>query len=150
VVPSADGKVFASIAAGNAVDVDRAVKAARAAVDGGAWSRLSATDRGRLLSKLSLAIAECSDELAKLEARDAGKPMKQARADITAAARYFEYYGGAADKVHEDTIPFLPGFFVTTERVAHGVTAHIIPWNYPAQMFGRTVAPALAMGMLSS
>jgi aldehyde dehydrogenase (NAD+) len=146
VVAPADGKIFASIAAGNAADVDRAVKAARAAVDGGAWSRLSATERGRLLSKLSLAIVECSEELAKLEARDTGKPMKQARADIAAAARYFEYYGGAADKVHGDTIPFLPGFFVTTERVAHGVTAHIIPWNYPAQMFGRTLAPALAMG----
>jgi aldehyde dehydrogenase (NAD+) len=65
---------------------------------------------------------------------------------MIATARYFEYYGGAADKVHGDTIPFLPGYFVTTEHVAYGVTAHIIPWNYPAQIFGRTVAPALAMG----
>ena len=72
--------------------------------------------------------------------------MKQARNDMIATARYFEYYGAAADKVHGDTIPFLPGYFVTTEHVPYGVTAHIIPWNYPAQMFGRTVAPALAMG----
>ena len=72
--------------------------------------------------------------------------MKQARADMEATARYFEFHGGAADKVHGETIPFLPGYFVATERVPHGVTAHIIPWNYPAQMFGRTVAPALAMG----
>jgi aldehyde dehydrogenase (NAD+) len=68
---------------------------------------------------------------------------------MVAAARYFEYYGGAADKVHGDTIPFLPGYFVTTERVAHGVVGHIIPWNYPAQMFCRTAAPALAMGNAS-
>ena len=72
--------------------------------------------------------------------------MKQARNDMIATARYFEYYGGAADKVHGDTIPFLPGYFVTTEHVPYGVTGHVIPWNYPAQMFGRTVAPALAMG----
>ena len=75
--------------------------------------------------------------------------MRQARNDMVALARYFEYYGGAADKVHGDTIPFMPGYFVTTEHVAHGVVGHIIPWNYPAQMFGRTVAPALAMGNAS-
>ena len=146
VVAPAEGAVFAAIAAGDAADVDAAVKAARAAAEGGAWSRLSATERGRLLTKLSYAIADNAEELAKLEARDTGKPMKQARNDMIATARYFEYYGGAADKVHGDTIPFLPGYFVTTEHVPYGVTAHIIPWNYPAQMFGRTVAPALAMG----
>ena len=146
VVAPAEGVVFAAIAAGDAADVDAAVKAARAAAEGGAWGRLSATERGRLLTKLAYAIADHAEELAKLEARDTGKPMKQARNDMIAIARYFEYYGGAADKVHGDTIPFLPGYFVTTEHVPYGVTAHIIPWNYPAQMFGRTVAPALAMG----
>ena len=146
VVAPADGQVFASIAAGDARDVDAAVKAARAAAEGGAWSRLSATERGRLLSKLAVAIADHAEELALLEARDTGKPLKQARNDMIASARYFEYYGGAADKVHGDTIPFLPGYFVTTEHVPYGVTAHVIPWNYPAQMFSRTVAPALAMG----
>lgn len=146
VVAPAEGVVFAAIAAGNAADVDAAVKAARAAAEGGPWSRLSATERGRLLSKLALAIADHAEELAQLEARDTGKPLRQARNDMIATARYFEYYGGAADKVHGDTIPFLPGYFVTTEHVPYGVTAHVIPWNYPAQMFGRTVAPALAMG----
>jgi aldehyde dehydrogenase (NAD+) len=63
-----------------------------------------------------------------------------------AVSRYFEYYGGAADKVHGDTIPVLEGFLVNTLYEPLGVTAHIIPWNYPGQMFGRTVAPALAMG----
>lgn len=146
IVAPAEGAVFAAIAAGGAADIDAAVKAARAAFEGGPWSRLSAVERGRLLSKLALAIADHAEELALIEARDTGKPMKQARNDIIAAARYFEYYGGAADKVHGDTIPFLPGYFVTTEHVPYGVTAHVIPWNYPAQMFGRTIAPALAMG----
>lgn len=142
----AEGRVFAQIAAGSAADVDAAVKAARFAVEAGTWSRLTATERGRLLSKLAVAITDHAEELALLEARDTGKPMKQARADMVAAARYFEFYGGAADKLHGETIPFLAGYFVPTERVPHGVTAHIIPWNYPAQMFGRTVGPALAVG----
>ena len=142
----AEGRVFAQIAAGTAADVDAAVKAARHAAEEGAWGRLTATERGRLLSRLAVAIADHAEELAKLEARDTGKPMKQARADIAAASRYFEFYGGAADKLHGETIPFLAGYFVPTERVPHGVTAHIIPWNYPAQMFGRTIGPALAVG----
>lgn len=148
VVAPAEGVTFAEIAAGDAPDIDRAVDAARTALDG-AWGRMSATERGRLLTRLGHAVADHAEELARLEARDTGKPLKQARADMVAAARYFEYYGGAADKVHGDTIPFLPGYFVTTEHVAHGVVGHVIPWNYPAQMFARTVAPALAMGNAS-
>lgn len=145
-IAPAEGIPFAAIAAGNAADVDLAVAAARAALETGAWGRLTATERGRLLSKLGLAVDSHFDELAALEARDTGKPMKQARADITALSRYFEFYGGAADKVHGDTIPFLDGYLVNTLYEPLGVTAHIIPWNYPAQMFGRTVAAALAMG----
>ena len=146
VVAPSEGAVFAAISAGNAEDVDRAVAAARAAAEGGAWGKLSATERGRILSRMAIVVADHAEELAALEARDTGKPMKQARADMLATARYFEYYGGAADKVHGETIPYLPGFFVTTEWVPYGVTAHVIPWNYPAQMFARTVVPALAMG----
>ncbi len=141
----ATGAAFTKIAAGNADDVDAAVLAARRALNG-SWGNLSALDRGRLLMRLGQLILDNFDELAQLEARDTGKPMAQARADITSAARYFEFYGSAADKVHGDTIPFMNGYFVTTERVPYGVTGHIVPWNYPAQMFGRTLAPALAMG----
>ncbi|WP_315721589.1 MULTISPECIES: aldehyde dehydrogenase family protein [unclassified Bradyrhizobium] len=141
----ATGQVIASIAAGDAADIDLAVAAARRALEG-PWGRLAAVERGRLLSKLGRLVEDNAEELAKLEAADTGKPMKQARADVVAVARYFEYYGGAADKVHGDTIPFLDGFFVTTVYEPLGVTGHIIPWNYPGQMFGRTVAPALAMG----
>jgi aldehyde dehydrogenase (NAD+) len=146
VLSPSDGAVFAKIARGGAADVNAAVAAARKAFDEGAWGRMPAFERGRLMSKLGHCILDHFDELAELEARDTGKPMKQARADITAAARYFEYYGGAADKVHGETIPFLDGYMVTTLREPLGVTGHIIPWNYPAQMFGRSMAPALAMG----
>ena len=145
-VSPSDGQAFATIARGTGQDVDAAVKAARQALDEGAWGKLTAVERGRLMMKLGEAILAHHEELAQLEARDCGKPMKQARADITAAARYFEFYGAAADKVHGETIPFLDGYMVTILREPKGVTGHIIPWNYPAQMFGRSLAPALAMG----
>jgi aldehyde dehydrogenase (NAD+) len=140
-----DGKVFTRIARGGAADVDAAVKAARAAFEG-EWGRTPAAERGRLLSRLGERIAAHAEELAQLEARDTGKPLKQARADMVAAARYFEFYGGAGDKVHGEVIPFLRGYTVIVKREPRGVTGHIIPWNYPAQMFGRTLAPALACG----
>jgi aldehyde dehydrogenase (NAD+) len=146
VVEPATGKSFATIAAAASIDVDAAVAAARRAIETGAWGRMNAAERGRLLSRMAIVVSDHAEELAQLEAQDTGKPIKQARNDIVAAARYFEYYGGGADKVHGDTIPFLNGHFATTERVPHGVTAHIIPWNYPAQMFPRSVGPALAMG----
>lgn len=142
----ATGQVITSIAAGDATDVDRAVTAARHALEQGAWGRLTATERGRLLTKLSRLIEDHADELTLLEATDTGKPMKQARADAVALARYFEFYGGAADKVHGDTIPFLDGYLVSTLYEPLGVVGIIIPWNYPGQIFGRTAAAALAMG----
>jgi aldehyde dehydrogenase (NAD+) len=145
VVSPADGEAFDRIARGGAHEIDLAVKAARSAL-GGAWGKLNATERGRLMIKIGQAILEHHDELARLEARDTGKPMTTARNDITVLARYFEFYGGAADKVHGEVIPFLNGHQVTLQREPLGVTGHIIPWNYPAQMLGRSVAPALAMG----
>src|SRR4029077_21251443 len=106
VVAPGDGAVFATIAAGAAPDIDGAVKAARAAFEG-AWGRLTATERGRLLLKLSEAVTANASELASLESRDTGKPISQGKADVTALARYLEYYGSAADKLHGETIPFL-------------------------------------------
>ncbi|MCA1777271.1 MAG: aldehyde dehydrogenase family protein, partial [Loktanella sp.] len=94
-----DGEVFTTIAASQPSDVDAAVKAARAAFDTGAWGAFTAAERGRLMQKMSLAILDEAEPLARLESRDNGKPLKQARADIAACARYFEYFGGAADKV---------------------------------------------------
>jgi aldehyde dehydrogenase (NAD+) len=141
-----DGLPFAQIADSDAADIDAAVAAARAAFDGGEWSKLTAAERGRLMIRLSERILENVEPLAQLERRDNGKPIAQARADMKVTARYFEFYGGAADKVHGEIVPFLNGYNVEVHREPHGVTGHIIPWNYPAQMFGRSVAPALAMG----
>ena len=145
VVSPSDGEAFDVIARGGAHEVDLAVQAARAALTG-PWGRLSATERGRVLVRIGQAVTAHADELARLEARDTGKPMTTARNDIDVLARYFEFYGSAADKVHGQVIPFLNGYQVALLREPLGVTAHIIPWNYPAQMIGRTIAPALAMG----
>jgi len=145
VIDPSDGQVFETIARGNAHDIDRAVTAARRAYDN-TWSKLSAAERGRLLMKLSLKLQDHQEELAQLEGRDCGKPMKQARADAAAIVRYFEFYAGAADKFHGETIPYQSGYTVLTLREPHGVTAHIVPWNYPMQIFGRCVGGALAAG----
>jgi aldehyde dehydrogenase (NAD+) len=140
-----DGSTLAAIARGNAADIDAAVQAAHAALDG-EWGRLSAAERGRLLMRLSARVLEAADDLARLEAQDVGKPLKQARNDAVAMARYFEFYGGAADKVMGETIPFAAGYTALTLREPHGVTGHIVPWNYPMQIIGRSVGAALAMG----
>ncbi|MDE4133204.1 aldehyde dehydrogenase family protein [Phaeobacter sp. QD34_3] len=140
-----NGEEICQIARGGAVDVDAAVAAARTALDG-EWGAMSALERGRILSRLGQLVLDCVDELAALEAMDVGKPLTQARADVVALARYCEFYGGAADKVHGETIPYLDGYTVYTLREPHGVTGHIVPWNYPMQIIGRSVGAALAMG----
>lgn len=145
VVNPSDGEIFTKIARGAAEDIDRAVKAAHTAMDG-AWGRMPAVERGRLLTKLAHAVVANHDELVRLEAMDTGKPLKQAKADIVALSRYFEFYGGACDKLHGDTIPYLDGYTVLTIREPHGVTGHIVPWNYPAQIGGRSIGGALAAG----
>jgi aldehyde dehydrogenase (NAD+) len=146
VIAPGDGIAYSSIAMGDREDVDAAVFAARSAVEGGPWSKFTATERGRVLSRLSGLILDNAAEIAAIEARDTGKPLKTAAGDTVATARYFEYYGGAADKLHGETIPYLDGFMAWTLRVPLGVTAHIIPWNLPIQIFARSVAPALACG----
>ena len=140
-----EGALLGAIARGQAADIDDAVRAARTALDG-AWGALSAAERGRLLARMSALVLEQADELARLEALDVGKPLKQGRADALALARYLEFYGGAADKVMGQTIPFANGYTALTLREPHGVTAHIVPWNYPMQIIGRSVGAALAMG----
>ncbi len=140
------GKPLALLPASNNKDVDKAVGAARHAFESGQWSELNPVQRGRLLARLGKAIEENIKNLAELEAEDTGKPLKQATADIVATARYFEFYSGAADKFGGETIPYLNDYQVQLLREPLGVTGHIIPWNYPAQMFGRTLAPALVMG----
>ena len=145
VIDPSDGQVFDQLVRGDSADIDKAIVAARAAYDG-AWGQLSALERGRLLQKLSQKMIEKAEELAQIEARDCGKPLTQARADAVAVARYFEFYAGACDKLHGYTIPYQNGYTVLTVREPHGVTGHIIPWNYPMQIFGRSVGGALAAG----
>ncbi|WP_406646394.1 aldehyde dehydrogenase family protein [Aliisedimentitalea scapharcae] len=140
-----DGVELCQIARGTAADVDAAVTAAKAALQGD-WGRMTALDRGRILTRLGQLVLDRVDELAMLEAMDVGKPLTQARADAIALARYCEFYGGAADKIMGETIPYLDGYTVYTLREPHGVTGHIVPWNYPMQIIGRSVGAALAMG----
>jgi aldehyde dehydrogenase (NAD+) len=144
-VNPSDGSALAEIARGGAADIDAAVQAAQAALVGD-WGRLTAAERGRLLMRMSALVQQQADELARLEALDVGKPLKQGRADALALARYLEFYGGAADKLHGQTIPFAAGYTALTLREPHGVTGHIVPWNYPMQIIGRSVGAALAMG----
>ena len=145
VIDPSDGQPFTEIARGNAADIDAAVSAARRAYDG-AWGATSAMERGRALQRLSALVTQHQETLAQLESRDTGKPLKQARGDAAALARYFEFYAGAADKLHGETLPYQAGYTVLTLREPHGVTGHIVPWNYPMQIFGRSVGAALATG----
>ena len=145
VIDPSDGQAFAHIARGTVTDVNAAVYSAREAFDG-VWGATPAAERGRLLAGISAALAAHQEELTQIEARDTGKPIKQARADALAIARYFEFYAGAADKLHGETIPYQAGYTVLTLREPHGVTGHIVPWNYPLQIFGRSVAASLAAG----
>lgn len=145
VVEPSSGRVFGQIVRGSDADVADAVEAGWAAYRG-SWGMMAPVERSRLLMALSRRIIEVAEDIAGIEARDTGKPLKQARADVVAAARYFEFYAGAADKLHGETIPYLRGYNVSVIHEPYGVTGHIIPWNYPVQMFGRTLAPSLAVG----
>ncbi len=140
-----DGSEICQIARGSEADIDAAVRAARAACESD-WGRMTALERGRILNRLGQLVLERVEDLAQLEAMDVGKPLTQAQADAIALARYCEFYGGAADKVMGETIPYLDGYTVYTLREPHGVTGHIVPWNYPMQIIGRSVGAALAMG----
>lgn len=139
------GAEIGAIARGTAAEIDAAVHAAEAALNG-EWGWMTATERGRVLARIGQLVLARADDLAVLEATDVGKPLKQAKADALALARYMEFYAGAADKVMGQTIPYLDGYTVYTLREPHGVTGHIIPWNYPMQIIGRSVGAALAMG----
>lgn len=142
------GKTIARIARCQEEEIDQAVDAACLAFSGrlGGWSQWTARRRSEWLLGFATAIEADHERLSALECIDTGKPMTQARGDIAACARYFRFYGGAADKLHGETIPFENDFAVMTLREPFGVCAQIIPWNYPAQIFGRCVAAALAAG----
>jgi betaine-aldehyde dehydrogenase len=139
-------EVIAQVAASEAADVDRAVKAARAAFDSGPWAQTTAQDRGRVLFKLAEKIRQNSAALAELECRNSGKPIVEAEYDIADVATCFEYYGGLATKVtgHVNPVPANALSFTMKEPV--GVAGQIIPWNYPLLMAAWKLAPAIAAG----
>src|SRR6185436_19411620 len=140
------GDVLATVAKATKADVDRAVASAHAALESKAWGGMAPAERGRIMQRVAAMLRDRSDELADLESRDNGKPLKQARTDVQVAARYFEFFAGIADKIMGHTIPLGPGFLDYTVREPIGVSAQIVPWNYPIQIGARGVAPALAAG----
>lgn len=142
----ANREPVAEVPRGKGPDVDLAVGAARRAFESPEWSDVLPAERGRMLSRLAAGIRERRDELALLETLDSGKPLSQARADVEVAARYCEYFAGVADKILGETIPVRSDILDYTLREPVGVTAHIVPWNYPIQIAMRGVAPALAAG----
>ncbi|WSQ14173.1 aldehyde dehydrogenase family protein [Streptomyces sp. NBC_01231] len=146
VLDPSDGTPIARVALAGTADVDRAVDAARAAFTSPAWARMRSADRGRILYRIAEAIRHQGERLARLESQDVGKPLSQAKADVEAAARYFEFYAGVADKLGGTTIPLGPGLIDYTVREPIGVSGQIIPFNYPLQNTARGSAPALAAG----
>nr|WP_297426711.1 aldehyde dehydrogenase family protein [uncultured Actinotalea sp.] len=138
------GEALAEVSRGGPAEVDLAVDAARAAFrrtrkNGPEW-------RSGVLAELARLVRRDGERLAELECRDVGKPLRQARADVAATARYFEFYAAALRTLHGETLPQADGLVAFTVREPFGVTAHVTPWNYPLQMTARTLAPALAAG----
>src|SRR6204780_4338811 len=149
----ATGETLANVAEGDAEDIDRAVRAARKAFDDGPWSRMTPSERGRLIWKVGDLILEHAEELAQLESLDNGKPVGVAlAADVPLAADLFHYMAGWATKIEGNTInisvPYMPGanFHSYTLREPLGVIGQIIPWNFPLLMAAWKLGPALATG----
>ena len=138
------GKSAGTVIRCGADEIDQAVQAAWSAQPG--WNDTPTAERASLLTRLADTISAHSEELARLESEDTGKPITQARTDAAVCARYFQFYGHAIDTYYGDTIPVQPGLHAYTTREPYGVTGHIVAWNYPMQLFARGVAPAIATG----
>ncbi len=147
----ATGDVLSNVAEGDKEDINRAVKAARAAFETGPWSKIAPSERARMIWKLADLLEKNLEEFAQLESLDNGKPLKVARAaDVPLAIDHFRYYAGWATKIEGNTIPFSGApqgkFFAYTMREPVGVVGQIIPWNFPLLMAAWKLAPALATG----
>src|SRR6266516_332311 len=140
------GEPFAEVAEAGTEDVEQAVQTAYKAFDEGHWPRLSATERGRVLLKASTLIRERLEEIAIVEARNAGKHIRDARGEVSLAAAVFEYWGGAANKIFGETIPVQDAGLEITLREPVGVCGLITPWNFPLVIASWKIAPALACG----
>src|SRR2546422_7477587 len=146
VLDPATAEVIARVPDASAADVDRAVKAARAAFDEGPWRDATAQDRGRILLKLAAIVRERAAELAELESRNSGKPIVEAEFDMADVATCFEYYGGLATKIHGEVLPVPDNAMSLALREPIGVAGQIIPWNYPLMMAAWKLAPAICAG----
>ncbi len=143
----ATGEVLARVAEGDREDIDRAVKAARAAFETGPWSKMTPSERGRVIWKLGDLLEQNLEEFAELEMLDNGKPLKIARvADVPLAVDLFRYMAGWATKIEGNTIPISGKFLAYTLRQPVGVVGQIIPWNFPLLMAAWKLGPALATG----
>jgi acyl-CoA reductase-like NAD-dependent aldehyde dehydrogenase len=148
-IDPATGNVITTVAQGGAQDVDRAVKAARAAFEHDApWRTMTPGDRGRAITRLALLVEEHADELAELESLDNGKPLKFARyVDVASTISHLHYYAGWCTKIEGGTLPVsIPQMFAYTRREPVGVCGQIIPWNFPLLMMAWKIGPALAAG----
>ena len=146
VLEPATGASSWQVARADAEDASRAVEVASRAFEDGPWRRMSARERGRILMRASFLMRDRQEELARLEARNGGKPIGNARAEIDIVANVFEYWGGAANKITGETIPIVPPGIDVTLREPVGVCALITPWNFPAVIASWKIAPALACG----
>jgi betaine-aldehyde dehydrogenase len=146
VIDPSTSTVIGRVPDATAADVDRAVAAARAAFDLGAWNTTTAQDRGRVLFKLAQAVRDRAGELAELETRNTGKPIVESEYDIADVATCFEYYGGLATKIHGDVVPVPDNAMSLALREPIGVAGQIIPWNYPLMMAAWKLAPAICAG----
>jgi len=142
----ATGEAFAEAPRGQSDDVDSAVEAARRAVSSRALYLMNPHDRGLLLYRIAAELRGLREKIVPAIIKENGKNVDFAQDEVEDAARYFEYYGGLAGKLHGRSIPLGDGFVDYTQLIPHGVTAHIIPWNFPLELAGRDVAPALACG----
>ena len=146
VIEPGTGKAFAMVAEAGIADVANAVRVAHRTLEEGAWSRLSATERGRILLRASVLVRERLETLATLEARNAGKPIQDARGEIGLVATVLEYWGGAANKIAGETLPVQDAGLQITLREPVGVCALVTPWNFPLVIASWKIAPALACG----
>jgi len=145
VLDPASEEPLAEVDAAGPADVARAVEAAARALRG-PWAVLAPAERGARLFALAAAIERVAEDLARLEARNTGKPLAEARDDVAGVVATFRYNAGAADKLEGATIPLGPEVLDLTLLEPLGVTAHILPWNFPLGMLARSLAPALAAG----
>lgn len=144
IVDPSTAQIIAITADCGPTEVDQAVKAALNALP--TWRRTAVEERARSLRRLSMLIARDYEELSTMESMQTGKPLRQARRDVEITVRYFDFYASAIETFYGTTIPMNDGNLIYTTWEPHGVTGHIIPWNYPLQILGRSIAAALAMG----